>query len=105
MARLPAGVGAGHDVTIYVEGVPSAYQTAFSYDAPEITALAPGTVPTSGGALTVFGSNFGVDNYAQSSSSGQLDLETVWVSDSAFTSTGSVGECGQAADGARCGAC
>ena len=87
MARLPAGVGAGHDVFVYVEGIAGAMVNSFSYDAPRVTALSPGTVPTSGGTLTVLGINFGVDNYAQSSSSGGSDLETLWVSDSTFKST------------------
>jgi hypothetical protein len=86
MARLPAGVGGGKDVFVYVEGIPGVMNAAFSYDAPKITALSPGTVPTSGGMLTVLGVNFGVEDYAQSSSSAGIDLETIWISDSTFKS-------------------
>jgi len=68
MARLPSGVGVGLSVKVLVEGIPVAMTVIFSYDSSVLTVVLPTVVSTSGGVATVLGLNFGVSNYAQSSS-------------------------------------
>lgn len=58
--ETPAGQGAGQSVSITVDGQTSGVQS-FSYDAPEITGVAPAAASTAGGTrLTISGSSFGL---------------------------------------------
>jgi MYXO-CTERM domain-containing protein len=56
---LPPGQGTGLAVVLSVGGQ-SSNTLSFAYDPPVITGLAPAAGPTSGGALTIDGANFGV---------------------------------------------
>lgn len=56
----PAGTGSGQDIAVTItngEALTSAANTLFSYGAP--TPSAASTIPTSGGTVTITGTNFG----------------------------------------------
>ena len=54
-----AGEGSSLTVVITVKGRISTLTSAFAYTPPTVTAINPGNYPTSGGSITVRGSNFG----------------------------------------------
>jgi len=84
LCKVPRGTGSSLDVVTSIDYQIATQVNAFSYSQPQPALTFPAfSATTGGGIVTIFGANFGDEDYTPSASIGNtVCQEAVWTSDS-----------------------
>ena len=89
LCQVPTGTGSNLDIVTSIDYQLATQANAFSYAQPQPALTFPAYAPTTGNTVvTIFGSNFGDNDYTPSASIGDTTcLAAVWTSDSLVSCT------------------